>query len=123
METLKSAATSLRIGASVRMPAWLANRARKSTTDGDPGLRTRNLASPRGEIRVDEETLTRQGWIESARSAMGLTEHCSPSCASAVTGGVTFLTRAGESPLPGAKSQVPIPKLPYAGCGLLSQQA
>jgi hypothetical protein len=70
METSKSAATSLRIGVSVRTPAWLANRARKSTTEVDPRLGTGDLASPRGEIAIDGNTLTLEGSVERARSAM-----------------------------------------------------
>src|SRR6188768_2988756 len=75
MEMSKSAATSLRIGASVRMPAWLAKRARKSTTDGDPRLRAADLSSRRDEIAMDGKKLTPEQSIERALSAVEPTVH------------------------------------------------
>jgi len=69
IEMSKSAATSLRIGESVRTHAWLANRARKSTTEGDRRSGTSDLARRRGETAVDGKTLTLARLIEHARSA------------------------------------------------------
>jgi hypothetical protein len=71
IETPKSAATSLRIGDRTSTPDWLANRARKRTSDGDDSALRTVLGEP-GEVAGadDARNMLVAAWLSGARTAM-----------------------------------------------------
>ena len=67
IETPKSSATSLRIGESTSTPAWLATKARKSTSDGDAKAPRSPPENACGELRTDSAAAMPQRLAASGR--------------------------------------------------------